>query len=98
MRATRPIRNDEMTNRHPRENELFDFTRAFTANEEGERVLAGLTLAETNEYFEYVDHRNAYAYLSAELRDRYLALYDRHERARRAIVMAEVESGRTTKN
>jgi len=83
--------------RHPRESEFFDFTRAFTTNDRGERVLAGLSLTETNEYFAYIDLRNSGRHDPAALK-RQLELADRHERARLAIVVAESESRGATKN
>lgn len=86
-----------MTNRHPRETKFSDITRAFVTNDKGERVLVGLTLAETDEYFEHVELRRVRAYRSPAQWDRHQALYERHERARLAVWLAEVKSRRGTK-
>jgi hypothetical protein len=82
---------------HPHESEALEFTRAFTTNDKGQRVLAGLTLGETDEYFAYVDLRSSGSHDPAAL-NRQLELAERHEPARLAIVVAEADRRNPMKN
>ncbi|HEY3637899.1 MAG TPA: hypothetical protein VGK90_07070 [Rhizomicrobium sp.] len=75
--------------RHPRESEFLIAMRCFVTNASGERVLAGLSPSETEEYFSYVDLLATGLDQSAEQRDRWLQLYRRHEPARLALIAAE---------
>jgi len=87
-----------MIQRHPRETEFFIETRAFVTNNDGDRVLAGLTSAETDDFFAYRDQRASGMHPSKDAREKHLKLAEIHERARLAIVVAEVESRNATKN
>lgn len=87
-----------MITRHPRETEYYIEMRHFITNMSGERVLAGLTSAETDEFFAYMDSRAARQHRSSEQRDRWLKLHEKHEPARLAVIVAEAESRGATKN
>lgn len=66
--------------------------RALGTDELGREVLVGLTVEESAIHLGYAHERVGGMHRSVEDGDRYLALHDKHERVRLAIIFAEVEA------
>lgn len=72
-----------------------DFMRAWTTDAHGNRVLVGLSEQETGEYLAYqrdrAERRRGGRAADSKARGRWLQLHEKHERARLAVIGAEVE-------
>jgi hypothetical protein len=65
--------------------------RALTIDRQGNELLVGLTFEETDFYLDYGTARLEGRHTTSEEGNRYLALHDKHERARLAILGAEIQ-------
>ena len=65
--------------------------RALTTDRDGNEVLVGLTLEETNFYLEYLSARREGKHTTREDGDRYVQLHEKHELQRLAVLGAEMQ-------
>lgn len=77
------------------------FIRALARDDKDREILVGLSYEESEWYFSYLGEQEKLKGLSKKSFDeqreevnRYLELHDRHEDARRKLVIAEMEAGR----
>jgi hypothetical protein len=77
--------------------EITDGERAFLTemrglgvDAKGSEILVGLTVEESREYIKYLNSRMIGAHPDSETSDRYLALNDKYEVARHAVLAPEI--------
>jgi DNA-binding MarR family transcriptional regulator len=82
--------------------DLTDSQRAFytemrclSTDAQGNEVLVGLTIEETEFYLQYIRQRRDRNFHNPEARKRYLGLHDKHDIARLAVLYAEIEKRNT---
>ncbi|SFM64694.1 hypothetical protein SAMN02982985_04820 [Rugamonas rubra] len=64
--------------------------RGLGTDSKGREILVGLTVEESREYIGYLGVRSAGTHASSEENERYIALNDRYEAARHAVLGAEI--------
>ena len=79
---------------HPGARAYLSEIRALSTDEDGKEVFAGMTLAESIWYYGYAqDSFDGNVNRHDGSQEKYLALQDRHERARRRLIDAEASGG-----
>lgn len=74
------------------ERAYFTEMRTVSTDDEGREILVGLTFEETVFYMEYSRRFLTGRDRDPDHRDRYLQLHDKHERARLAVLGAEIQA------
>lgn len=77
------------------ERDYLNEMRMLSTDNQGNEIFVGLTVEESEEYFKLtrLDGRDSG---DAQARSRYLTLYEKHERARLAVLGAEVAARHDT--
>lgn len=82
-----------MLNISEAEREYMKEMRMLTTDSRGNELLVGLTLEESRFYLKFADARlSSVGMDSDEDRERYLALHEKHEKARLSVIAAEAEA------
>jgi hypothetical protein len=66
--------------------------RMLSTDSAGNEIFVGLTVEESREYSRYINDLRPGSAGDSEAADRYLELHEKHESARRAVLLAENEA------